>query len=216
MRQRLVAYDFFMYIEDDMLVSWDAILRWHLETQLLSPTGFLRGFLRVEKNRDDVWMATDVRRPMKNPPLLKAGGQRYISPTHPYHAFWIYTREQMEEFVETQAWLDGDAPWDSRASAAAGMMFSNPPRSYRHRVLLPIDDDLTVAEDVRVVHLPNTYAIKHYGARKKFGTVPAQQVLRITRLARMWHALRGGNAVKPDSRTALRQREREREKTALS
>ena len=37
-----------MYLEHDMLVTWDALLAWAADNALLEPLGFQRGFYRVE------------------------------------------------------------------------------------------------------------------------------------------------------------------------
>ena len=42
------GYTAFMYIEADMLVSWESLLAWAADNALLEPLGFQRGFYRVE------------------------------------------------------------------------------------------------------------------------------------------------------------------------
>ena len=42
------AYTAFMYLETDMLVSWESLLAWAADNALLEPLGFQRGFYRVE------------------------------------------------------------------------------------------------------------------------------------------------------------------------
>jgi hypothetical protein len=41
-------YSAYMYIEDDTLVPWPAIVSWAFDTEVLAPLGFIRGFYRTE------------------------------------------------------------------------------------------------------------------------------------------------------------------------
>lgn len=185
MRERLGSYDFFMYLEDDVRVPWEGILAWHHDTALLYSLGFLRGFLRVETSPRGVLVATDVKRP-RAPVVRIVAGRPFFHPQNPYCGFWIYTREQMEEFVNSDSWVDPPWRWDIREKAAAGMVHSNLDRvdhedrrrSSRRpsRTLVPLDASWRPAETALVHHLTNSYAIANAGRHRRFGTVPVSRI----------------------------------------
>jgi hypothetical protein len=41
-------YSTYMYLEDDTLVPWPALVSWAFDTEVLEPLGFMRGFYRTE------------------------------------------------------------------------------------------------------------------------------------------------------------------------
>jgi hypothetical protein len=192
MKNQIDNYDFFMYTEDDMLVSWPGIYEWYEDTKLIYPYGFLRGFLRVEK-RKNYLVATDYLKCMKNPKVLSFKNKKFINPIYPYSAFWIYTHEQMKEFIKSQAWIDGDVDWTIRASAAAGMRFSNVPKGYDNRELLPLSPNYKISEIAYTHHLPNNYGkqkrkiiskkifTRKIFTRNQWATMPVNKIIKFNK-----------------------------------
>lgn len=159
MAARLNEYDFFMYVEDDIYIPWKAVVEWHRNTLRLRESGFLCGFLRIEK--------TPVRqRPVASDfvcsehyEMIDVGGKKYINPSYPYSACWLYSQRQMLEFVDTAAWTTDFSSLDYiREKAAVGMTHMNVPEGYKNRIVLPLNDKLKISEQVYVFHLPNNYA----------------------------------------------------------
>jgi hypothetical protein len=170
MLQKINKYDFFMYVEDDILVPWRAILLWHIDTEIICPHGFVRGFLIVEKNSVGTLMATSIKQKF-SPKIIKIKNESYFISPWPYHAFWIYTKEQMKEFITLKSWKDGNHnKWDVRARAAAGMMWKE---QNCCRALVPIGEKNKILEETFVYHLPNTYT-----ANKKsiFSKIPVNDM----------------------------------------
>ena len=180
----LERFDYVMYLEDDILVPWRAIAAWHRDTSILYPRRLLRGFLRVEINAAGRLVSTDYTRAERHPVFLRVADRIFLIPRNPYHAFWIYGRSQMQEFVQSKSWSDPPCRMGTREKAACGMMFSNVPESlliprrrFQSRVLLPLDASLTIPEECFVYHLPANYSRFNAGARRGFGTVPVQNLL---------------------------------------
>ncbi|TVQ43801.1 MAG: hypothetical protein EA365_11540 [Gloeocapsa sp. DLM2.Bin57] len=156
MLKHVEDYDVFMYIEDDILIPWIAFKGWLAENEAVYKTGKIRGFLRVENPNGDKLYAADYRQPMPAPVIWTIGSQYYFSPLRPYHACWVYSRIQMQEFIKTQAWIDGNTGAGGiREKAASGMMWVY---KFYHRLVLPINSDGTFPEEVFIYHLPNNYS----------------------------------------------------------
>ena len=170
--QNINNYDFFMYTEDDILIPWEAVEKWYEDTLLLYPHGYIRGFLLVEKNSKDILMATYITKRIETSYIKNIAGHRYLLPPQPYHSCWIYTREQMMEFVHRRSWIDGNHhQWDVRERAAAGMMWSKPNRC---RALIPISNDNKVLKEAFIYHLPNNFALDEGFA---FAKIPANDII---------------------------------------
>jgi len=170
MLRKINNYDFFMYTEDDILAPWKAIERWYKDTLNIYPHGFVRGFLSVEKNAEGILMATSITERFA-PDLIKIGGVKYFTLPRPYHALWIYTKEQMMEFIHHQSWKNGNHDkWGIRERAAAGMMWKG---QNFCRALIPIEEENKVPEETLVYHLPNNYALDE---KSRFAKIPANEI----------------------------------------
>ena len=167
MYKNLSKYDYFMYIEDDIAVPFSAIQQWKIDTEILFPFGYLRGFLRVEKSSDNVLRCTDQTTRAKIDNFSCLNNTLYFRPSNPYQAFWIYDKSQMNIFVNNRCWHDGNHPsWEIRERASSGMIWLD---QSEHKVLIPLTDRLTIPDNVLVYHLPNNYAID---TNSPFGKVP--------------------------------------------
>lgn len=172
MPARQSEFDLFMYIEDDILVPWSAVEAWLASTDALYARGFLRGFLRTEENEEHELLAADWAARLNDPIVHTFDGQRYVRTHFAYHAFWIYTAEQVRDFMRLREWRElgmhrrsnillGNAEWwlspgSMRERAAFGMIHVKPGR---HRVLLPLAAAGQIDPICHVKHLPNNYAL---------------------------------------------------------
>ena len=52
-------YDYFMYLEDDISVSYDALEEWREDSNLLFKHNKIRGFIRCEENANNEIVSTD-------------------------------------------------------------------------------------------------------------------------------------------------------------
>jgi hypothetical protein len=171
MLSKIDDYDFFMYVEDDILVPWKVVSCWFEDTLNIYPEGHVRGFLRVEKNTDGDLVATDIIERFAPRPIKIIGNKKYFAPPRPYHAFWIYTKEQMMEFIYLKSWKDGNhEKWGIRERAAAGMMWDE---QNKCRILIPLGEKNNVLEETLVYHLPNSYALDK---NSQFGKIPVRNI----------------------------------------
>jgi hypothetical protein len=172
MTARHSEFDLCMYLEDDILITWNVLRAWLEDTEKLYDAGFLRGFLRVEENLDAHKVATDWMETQR-PVVYEVAGGRYIQPYCPYQAFWVYTARQMRDFMKLPIWAGEGlhqasrlyrydpkwwaSPQSMRERAAYGMQYKNPGP---HNVLLPLGPDGQISPDCHVHHLPNTYGVQ--------------------------------------------------------
>jgi len=165
MAQQRQNYDYFMYLEDDMVVPFEALQAWRRDSELLHPLGYLRGFLRTEIDANGRVVSTDQKAVTAPGNYRRVGAQLWYYPENPYHATWVVSREQLDEFMDSPAWIDGNNPeWGVRERAAAGMTWAG---GSPHRTLLPLNANGLTHEDARIRHLPNNYALddaEEYGS----------------------------------------------------
>lgn len=180
MATQLPNYDYFLYLEDDILIPWPSFLA-HLEDQnRLTGSGYSRGFLRLERDHQGRHFLADFSEPMQKPAILQWGGAAFIQPKYPYCACWLYHRSQMAEFIASSYWPEANynhcnPPWAKgkgrlfkREKAAFGMAYL--PQDQipgPHRVVLPFDSQRQMIDPKAwIYHLPGNYLqdpVSHFG-----------------------------------------------------
>jgi len=160
MSESLDDYDYFMYLEDDIYVPFEALHRWRSDSCLLYPFGYLRGFLRVEKDKNGTLVCVDQHKRAKVRNLVRVEDSLYYSPHVPYQAFWICDHQQMMHFICSPAWKDNKSDWCIRERAASGMtlLLRKNHKNQKHNLLIPLDKNDKIPKEVLVYHLPNNYA----------------------------------------------------------
>jgi len=167
------AYDYFMYVEDDVLVSAAALTRWREDSMRLAPHGYRRGFLRVETTPGGVRVCTDQKRPAHRRRLRRLGPATFLALPNPYCACWLYSRSQLRQFMAMPIWDPRlNTAFATREAAACGMI--SDPRG-DHRVLIPVNGDESIPDQAFINHLPNNYAAD---ASTRFGSLPVHKLLR--------------------------------------
>jgi len=155
METLLNRFDYFMYLEDDIVVSFPALKRWRIESSWLYPKNHFRGFLRVERDADNGFVCTDqVKFPSKRH-YFSLKKQMFLRPPNPYQGFWIYDCGQMNTFVTSNAWNNGNIKgWGIRERAAAGMTWID---KRRMKTLIPLSSGYRVPREALVEHIANNY-----------------------------------------------------------
>lgn len=195
MALHLHDYDIFMYLEDDILISWSHFLSWKADQESLFDQGYIRGLTRVERSNRGTAYLTDFSSPMGNPQIFWIDGKAFFQPQYPYCACWIYSQAQMAEFQASAYWSEATydccrPSWSKgkgwiykREKAAFGMTYlPHPDRRGGHRVMLPLDCDRNrLDESALIDHLSGNY---HQDPTSHFGKVP---VNRIFLSPALWH-----------------------------
>jgi len=144
-------YDVFMYNEDDIYVGQDNIDYWFEHGPIVSSCGVDLGFIRIEVNSNGDECVVDLLRGEKHSRRCLIGQTQYSLLTRNYRGFWIYTKEQMEQFSTYHGFCSMPNYLDQcREDAARGMQKFGTP------TLVPIIDACLDPRS-KVYHLTNNY-----------------------------------------------------------
>lgn len=173
----------FVYMEDDLELTWPALQAWAYDESLLAPRGFHRGFVRVEVAQwDGKMMAFDQTERLSvasdDSPIMAFAAEVPAEHTHlsgnttasfvrlqsSYMAMWLASRSQLAEWFRAPQWsaaLNGHH--DMIREDAAWNLYTikrNHFRRQKHKysLLVPYDPSTaTVAKIAMLPHLSNTY-----------------------------------------------------------
>lgn len=126
MREQLCCYDWFMLLEDDVLVPASTMrTQLRLAERLYRETGRTLSFVRVLYDGKGREFFADLRRRSPSNAFFRLQGLGdFVAPTHAFSGGWAYPKLVMQDFVNRPEWenvsaeLDGDV----RAGAAAGFV----------------------------------------------------------------------------------------------
>ena len=187
--------DFFIYIEDDMVLTADNFSYFYHFLPQLGPRRLIPGFLRFEIV-SGVRYSVDFVEPQ--PILLHKnvtlGKYVFINPTNPYWAGFILDKDLATEHVGADSFdLDRSAlrsTWQVRERAAMGLTWEDPPHGFRSRYVVPLLGDAPF-EACLVWHCAQNYT----SARQaRFGSVPVQNMF--TRYGLRSYRSRAGGKIK--------------------
>ena len=148
-------YDYFMYLEDDISVSYDALEEWREDSNLLFKHNKIRGFIRCEENANNEIVSIDYPDKIKCKEIVNIDKKIFFRPKNPYQGFWVYSKKQLKKFIKSKCWEDGNCEWEVRERASAGMIWND---EKKHSLLVPMKRS-TIPDYVYVKHLPNNYAL---------------------------------------------------------
>jgi len=152
--QQKNEYDIFMYIEDDILVPYKAIKYWLEYNKKLIEMNYNLGFVRIEVENNIEYL-TDLCEE-KFDTILNLDGKRYcVNNKNPYCAFWIYNKDEFNNFVNSKYYncrnIDG---YSTREQSAIGLHGSYTP--WYKNTLIPIVNNKLI-DDCKIYHMPNNY-----------------------------------------------------------
>jgi len=161
-------FDYFMYLEDDILVLPEVFDAWRLDLDLLDEFRLERGVLRVEKSNGGELFSSDWWRTAKSPTSYTVRERTFVVPDSAYQACWLLNREQMRRFHSSEAWHHG---WISESWAATMSPYLATDKYMRERAsfgpafvwpgparrVLPLGSDGQIDSICYVYHLPNNY-----------------------------------------------------------
>lgn len=177
MLKALPDFDYFMYIEDDILVTAESVLLWHRRLADLKAMDYLPGFVRIEKNRTGKWVFSDIpggTRSFGN--VLSVDGSPYLHSAFPYQAFWLLDKSTMLRFVADPQFRWGPKDRQTRIGlrerAAFGFTYEREPSgSLRSRHLVPLLADSSIDPRAFVFHVPSNYGKRVLPHAAGLGTI---------------------------------------------
>lgn len=116
-------YTAFIFVEDDLFVTWDALLKWDEDIQILQPHNFTRTFFRYEISPKDgrpysldyvgkgthrvkTFFRDDIKRDARV--FVQAGGEAS------YSGMFVATRELLSRFIASSFWSCKSVPFATR------------------------------------------------------------------------------------------------------
>ena len=188
------TYTHFIYVEDDILVSFDNFCYFTHFRKLLTGQGLIPSFQRIEYNKADNRLylvdqkgASDFRSRKR----VNVGGYAFVNLDHPYNAMFILDRHLALEYVETAS-FDREGSkivqpnWDIRERAAMGLCFENPPQGFVSRYVSPVNPDTLMTPYWSwVYHITNNYT---QNCRTPFGKTRTDQLFGAEANSITWRA----------------------------
>ena len=165
-------YTTFIYLEDDILLSWEALQAWAEDTEHLVPLGFQRGFFRIEYSHFTgqmmVWdqvnkiNLTDYDRILTLHTNVER--QHFLQLSNPYMGMWLATSQQLFRFKNSKWWSHHSSKkWMVREMAACAMQLVDVPANFTSAAIVPYNyENRSLDIKAGVFHLTNNYC----GSRK--------------------------------------------------
>ncbi len=172
------VYTHFIYVEDDILLSYDNFIYFLYFRELLRPHGLIPSFQRVEYNSDNNRLYLTDQIPAKGRRTggsgldksnrVDLGGYAFVSLDFPYNAMFILDRDLAREYARSPSFdrktsRPVQPEWSIAARAAMGLCFENVPPGFKNRYVSPVNPDtLTTPHWSWVFHIANNYVTNKY------------------------------------------------------
>jgi hypothetical protein len=160
------VYDYFMYVEDDMLIPYDAFNEYINNFDVLWDMGSVPSFIRIESYKNKQF-ATDIINKQMIEPII-VNGKTFGTLSEPYHAFWIMPQKQLKESINSNFTKLNT----SRENAASYPMWT-----LNKRPLIRIENN-KISELCYSYHLANNYAPN---PDTPFGKIEVKDILKINK-----------------------------------
>ncbi len=187
------SINYFMYLEDDILITKKNINYWLVARQKLQKYNLIPGFLRVEHNtNNNVLIATDYAKKenLKTLPKIFFDNSKnaFINTYFPYQGMYFYDRNLMTEhlnsissnpdfghgILDVNYINDNLIKLDLMAKANIGLIYKDPIKGFINRKVLPVDLNKKIFFDVCFIeHMDNSYANK----KSSFANIEVKNVL---------------------------------------
>ena len=145
-----------MYIEDDILVPFNAIEYWLEYSKQLIKNNYNLGFVRIEV-KDDIEFITDLAN-KKFDKIITLDNETYcVNDINPYCAFWIYSKDEFNKFIDSRYYnFIGTQQYDTREQSAIGLHGVG--FNFYKDTLIPLNDTKLI-KHCRIYHMPNNYVV---------------------------------------------------------
>ncbi len=159
-------YTHFIYLEDDIELSFANFCYFLEYREILRAFGLLPAFVRVEYSAAlGGFVASDAFWPVYVPVQshIRLGDTVLVNMPNPYNPFFILDVELAAEYVRSRSFdHEGSralCPWGVRERAAMGLCLENAPPPFQTRYMVPVSRRTAMTPAfARVRHLPDNYA----------------------------------------------------------
>ena len=159
-------YTHFIYLEDDIRLSFTNFCYFVEYRERLRRFGLLPTFVRLEyRAAIGGFVASDAFSSVYVPvqPHVRLGGVVVFNMPNPYNPCFILDVELAKEYVASRSFDPAASreacDWGVRERAAMGLCLENVPPLFHTRYVVPVSSDTDqVLPEARISHLPNNYA----------------------------------------------------------
>jgi len=147
-------YDAQIYLEDDINFTKSNFNYWLKYNELTSKNNYNLGFLRFERSNKSKYV-TDLTKVLTETIVID-GVKCLINDNNPYCGFWIYSQQELKEFVKSKEWRFKFDIYRIREKAAIGWHGINMKR-YKGTII-PLEEkhgSFITPDSCSVHHLPN-------------------------------------------------------------
>jgi hypothetical protein len=155
------ANDYFMYIEDDIVITSESIDYFVQTLGKLSGTRVMPGFIRYELHGDTMKLVDIMRTEYwERDRSAVISGTLFHANVNPYWGGYILDKGLAIEYLDSRSFSQSGSSfvgWEIRERAAMGLTFEKPSRKFKSRVVVPIVDGAP-SKDCLVWHCANNYS----------------------------------------------------------
>lgn len=172
------ARDYFVYIEDDIVIDGDNIRYFVDYLQKLAPHGLIPSFLRYEIDADGGRRSVDLvaQQALGKRNTRIIGDEVYVAPHNPYWAGFIVDKAAADEYALSASFdIDNSgriSSWGVRERAAMGLTWERIPRDLPSRYVIPLHDGRPVP-GCQIWHCADNYSSM---PDTLFGRIPVDRV----------------------------------------
>ncbi len=162
-------YDYYIYTEDDIYFTKKNFHYWIQNKDECIKNGYNLGFVRVEKNIK--FFSVDINKKLSRKVLINK--KKYIiNDVNPYCAFWIYDKNELNNFIKTKYWnlnnWTDNKYYGSREMVAIGWHGLNMNR-YKNTIL-PLKNN-KIVDETKIIHLTKNYSNFNDPLNMNYGTL---------------------------------------------
>ena len=169
------TYDIQIYLEDDIKFTNTNLNYWLNYNEIVTKKGYNLGFFRVEFDETEK-MITDLTRPLTK--MVSIDNIDYIvNDNNPYCGFWIYSKEELKQFIKSKEWKFDFKQYGIREKSAIGW-HGKGMRRYKETII-PLKkeiDKYMTTDDCTVHHLPNNYINSNSFCSIKFPIILSKEI----------------------------------------
>lgn len=159
-------YDMFIYLEDDLRLTFDNLLYLLAARHFLAALKLIPGFMRYEYHRlfDGVFVSDQLEQQViEGRGLVTAADTLFSNLGSPYQGLYLLDQALAQEFIATPSFdmiaSSRVIAWAIRERAAMGLAFESPPPGFVSRFAAPLDLSTWIPKRCCWVHhMANNYA----------------------------------------------------------
>lgn len=164
-------YDYFMYIEDDILVPYNSFIEYTKKFEDLYRLDFYPGLIRLE-NKEDIFYSTDnsMIHYINNQNIIRINDRKYFQIKNSYCACWIAPKKFLKEKINDtkRTFMNSNIHEYIREEMANYLEVT-----LKMKAIMELDNENKINSNCYIYHLSNNYVGNTHG----FGSIPVDKLV---------------------------------------